>query len=395
MAAMETLLLVLLSLSGLVLFLFMALTVAFRRGGKAPEPSGRSYPFVSLLKPVKGVVDGLAANLESFYHLDYPGYEILFAVDNLKDPCVGLLRELETRHPGIATTIVAAGHSPFENPKVHKLALMESRSRGSLIWATDSDVRAEASTLRRLVDEHLARDAKVVFSPIRGSSSRTFGSLMENSGFNFFTSGGILASWVLGRTPILVGKSMLIDRIALETLGCFGYFKNYLAEDFLIGETFAKSGYRVSTNCTWVTSVSQTATPASFFRRISRWAKLRFHLRPPVYFLEILLNPIVVALAGLPAFGSRGWAVLAFVTAGKIALEYANFLCVNTGDRRKLWAHLAFPAAVVAKDLIVFAAHVTPLLGSRVEWRGGRIAIGRNTRIIAPATADNFVYEGA
>ena len=392
---MKTIILGLLAVSGLVLFLFTGFTLAFRKGNKADGRKARAYPFVSLLKPIKNVDDGLAANLESFYRLDYPAYEVLFAIDDFKDPCVAILRDLQVRHPEIRTKIVATGHPPFENPKIHKLARLESKSRGGLFWATDSNVRVAPDTLRRLVEEYLASDAKVVFSPIRGSSSRSFGSLMENSSLNFFTSGSIIASWFLGRQPIIVGKSILVEREALETFGGFGYFRNYLAEDFLLGEAFTKSGFRVSTNCTWVTSVSQTATLKSFFKRLSRWAKLRYHLRRPVYLAEILLNPIVIALAGWAAFGRRGWIVFAATTAAKVAIEYANFLFVNSEDARRLRNHLMFPAAVVVKDLVLFAVYLTPFFSRQVDWRGGRIRIGKDTLIQIPSNMENLVYEGA
>lgn len=392
---MKTLLLVLLASSGTVLCLFTAFTVAFRRGARTAAPAGRAYPFVSLLKPVKNVDDDMAANLESFYRLDYPAYEILFAVDDLNDPCVPILKGLKAAHPGIRTTVVATGRPPFENPKVHKLARLESKSRGGLLWATDSNVRVDPDALRRLVDEHLDRDAKVVFSPVRGSASQTFGSLMENASLNFFTSGSVLASWFLGRQAIVVGKSMLVERAALETFGGFAYFKDYLAEDFLIGEAFRKSGFRVSTNCTWVTNVSRSATPGSFFNRMSRWAKLRYRLRRPVYLAEVLLNPIALAAAGAAAFGRWGWTILAVTAAAKIAIEYVNFLFVNPEDRRRLRNHLLFPAAVVGKDLVFFAVYFTPFFSREVEWRGGRIAVGRRTLIRIPANLDSLVYEGA
>ena len=391
---MNTLIL-LLALSGTALLLFTAFTVAFSRGRKTAGYGSREYPFVSLLKPVKNIDDDLAANLESFYRLDYPAYEVLFGVDDLQDPCVPILRALQARHPRIRTRIVASGRPPFENPKVHKLALLESKGRGELFWATDSNVRVVPDTLRRLVDEYLAHDAKVVFSPIRGSFSRSFGSLMENMSLSFFTSGSVIASWVLGRQPIIVGKSMLVEKAALETFGGFGYFKDYLAEDFLIGEAFKKSGFRVSTNCTWVTNVSQTATLKSFFKRLSRWAKLRYHLRRPVYIAEVLLNPIVVALAGWAALGRRGATVLAVTVAVKVALEYANFLFVNPEDSRRLRNHLLFPAAVMVKDLVFFAVYLTPFFSRQVDWRGGRMAIGKNTLIHIPANVDNLIYEGA
>ncbi len=392
---MKALFIVLLSISGCVGLLFAGLTIAFRRGSRRPDNRTREYPFVSLLKPLTGVDDDLAANLESFCRLDYPAYEILFAVDDFKDPCISLLKDLQAKYPDIPTAIVATGRPLFENPKIHKLALLESGSRGKLYWATDSNVRVAPDTLSRLVDEYIDHDAKVIFSPIRGSSSRTFGSLMENSNFNFFISGSIMASWFLGRQPIVVGKSMLIERASLETFGGFGYFKDYLAEDFLIGEAFARSRFRVSTNCTWVTSVNQTASPLSFFKRISRWAKLRFHLRRPIYFLEILINPILLVPTGLAAFGRQGLIVLAAIYAVRIALEYLNFLFVGIEDRRRLVNHFLFPAVAVVKDFVLLAVYFTPFFSRQVEWRGARIHIGKRTLICSPLKMDNLVYEGA
>lgn len=392
---MKILILALLALSGGILCLFTALTVAFRRGGKPAGTGNREYPLVSLLKPVKGLDGDLRANLESFYRLDYPSYEVLFAVDDFRDPCVAVLRGLAAAFPGIPTRVVATGRRLHVNPKILKLSRLAADSRGGLFWATDADVRVAPDALRRLVDEYLAHDAKVVFSPIRGSSSRSFASLVENSGLNFFTSGGILSSWVLGRRPIIVGKSMLVERAALETFGGFDYFKDYLAEDFLLGEAFAKSGYRVSTNCTWVTHVSRTATLQSCFKRLSRWAKLRFRLRPLAYPAELLLNPIVIAMAGAAALGRNGAIILLLTTIAKIVIEYLNFLFVNPEDARRLRNHLFFPAAVIAKDVLFFAAFLSPFFSREVEWRGGRIAIGKDTVIRAPARLEPFAYEGA
>jgi len=392
---METILFILLAFSGLVLSLFAGFTVIFRHGKKASGTSTGVYPFVSILKPIKSVDDGMAANLESFYALDYPAYEILFAVDDFEDPCVELLETMRGKYPDIPTIIIATGHPQFENPKVLKLARLESLSRGELFWATDSNVRVAPDTLRRLVDAHLVDGAKMVFSPIRGTMSRTFGSLMENLSLNFFSSGSIIASWALCRQQILVGKSFLVERAALRAFGGFDYFKNYLAEDFLMGEAFVKSGFRTSTNYTWVTNVNSSGTVKSYFKRMSRWAKLRFHLKRPIYFLEILANPVAISILILPLVGWRVWPIAAAAAAFKLVLEYVNFLFVNTGDRRSLRLHLLFPAAVLAKDLILFAVYLTPFFSRRVEWRSGKISIRKHTLINVPANVDNLVYKGA
>ena len=196
-----------------------------------------------------------------------------------------------------------------------------------------------------------------------------------------------------------VGRQLLprkfIERAALDTFGGFAYFKNYLAEDFLLGETFMKSGYNVDTEQTWVANISQKMSVRGFVGRMSRWAKLRFQLKRTVYFFEILLNPIVLSAAGAAVLRGHGWSILAGTIAFKVALEYVNFLAVNLEDRRKPWAHVLFPAAVVIKDLLLFGVYLAPFFSRSVRWRQERIGIGRRTLIALPHNVDNLVHEGA
>jgi hypothetical protein len=218
---------------------------------------------------------------------------------------------------------------------------------------------------------------------------------MENAGLNFFTSGSIIAAWAMFRQPIIVGKSILIERNSLSRFGGFAYFKNYLAEDFLLGDAFIKSGFSVASDYTWVTNINQTTSLKGFFERMSRWAKLRFHLKKGIYLLEVLLNPVVIAAVSLPWTGRGGWKLLAGAVGLKILLEYANFLVLNQEDRKKIWAHFIYPAAVIAKDLILLAVYLTPFFSRTVRWRKGRIGIGKKTLITLPGNMDNLVHEGA
>ncbi len=397
---MKIALITLLSVSGLYLVIMTFMTIIHRprrsstTGKCHPEPDFR-YPPVSILKPIRGVEDDLEANLESFYRLDYPVYEILFAIDDWQDRAVEIIRRVSERYPRIRTGILATGHHPTENPKIHKLDYLEKQSYGRLLWVADANVRVETYTLRSLVDEYLEKGARVIFSPIMGTSSRTFASLMENTSLNFFTSGNVITLWKLFSIPVVVGKSMLIDRLALKTFGGFRYFKDYLAEDYLIGKSFHESGFKVSTNFTWVANISQQASFKSFYRRMARWARLRYQLNRPAYLSEILLNPLALSLAGLVLSGGGIWNIFLLVAAGKILLEYLNFLAVNVKDRSQLTNHLLFPLVVMVKDVIFFAVYLTPFVSTTVDWRGGRIRVGRNSLIYHPARLDKLVYEEA
>ena len=89
-------------------WVFLALSIVgavkFHRDASAQRRQARSIPDsslppVSLLKPVHGMESRLRENIESFFHLDYPNYEIIFCVARDDDPVVSLVRELITAHP--------------------------------------------------------------------------------------------------------------------------------------------------------------------------------------------------------------------------------------------------------------------------------------------------------
>jgi hypothetical protein len=368
----------LLGVSCLVQVGYAILTIASLRRRRARPALPPDPPLVSLLKPVMGAEPGLEANLESCFTLDYPRFEVLFAVDDINGPGADIIRSLQARYPDVPAMILEARPDGTGNPKVHKLSALEPQARGALFWVTDSNVRPDPDTLARLVVDYLRSGAKVVFSPIRGTGSRTFASLMENSSLNFFTSGNIIAAWKLFRRHILVGKSILIEARALRAFGGFGYLRHYLAEDFMLGEAFLKSGFGLSTGYTWITNVISRSTVRSFLARMSRWAKIRFRLRPGMYTAEVLLNPIVL-----------GGPVLAGAAGLKVGLEYLNFLALNREDRRHWTWHLLFPAAVVAKDILLFGVYFAPFLSRRLAWRGGGLSIGRRTLILGPSSDDN------
>lgn len=380
-------------------FLVLAITTALIILTRKPKPrrarAARSYPPVSLLIPIKNRDDELDLNLQSFYESDYPELEVLFGVDSGDDAVVPLLESLAARYPHRPTRIVAVDPGRRENPKVQKLACLAARSRGRLFWVCDSNIRVEPDTLRHLIEGYLDLGAKIVFSPIRGTSSRSFASLVENGYMNFFLSGSVITAWRVFRQQIVCGKSILIERETLERFGGFGFYKDYLAEDFLLGESFTRGRFPIVMNGTWVTNINQSTTVARFLARMSRWAKLRFHLKPGLYLLEIFLNPIALSLPLVALWGARGLIVVGATAAFKVFLEALVFGFVNTGDRGRLRHILRLPAAVVAKDLLLFAVYFVPFFSRTVNWRGGKIGIGRKTLILGPLGADNLNYDSA
>jgi ceramide glucosyltransferase len=340
---------------------------------------------------MRKIDDQLEKNLESYFLLDYPWYEILFGIDSKKDPIVDIIEALQSRYPKVSTKIITAGHIDNGNPKVHKLARMADEAIGTLYWVSDSNIRAEKDTLKKLVNEYLQKDSKIIFSPIRAAGSCSIGSIIENAYITHFVSGNMISAWKLFKQQIIVGKSILIERETLNYFGGFSYFKDYLAEDFMMGQAYTRSKIPISSNFTWVTNISQTTTIKEFFSRIQRWAKLRFHLKTHLYILEIFLNPIMLALIFSLFLGKNlGLMVFSGSLLLKIFLEIISFLVLNKEDRRKFRVIAMLPYCILLKDILLFIIYFTPFFSRTVDWRGGKIKIGKNT-LIHPQPGENLI----
>ena len=374
-------------------------TVKFRNGNKKPDGGlhntyGKALPPVSILVTVKNIDDDMEENFKSFFNLDYPFYEILFGVDSMEDPLVAVIESLRIKFPSVPAHIIPTGHSTIDNPKVHKLVVMTEEAMGELYWIIDFNIRVEADTLMKLVTEYLSSNSKLVFSPIRAGGSRSIGSIIENAYINHFLSGNVIMAWKLFKQHIIVGKSILVEKKTLNRFGGFSYFKDYLAEDYMMGETYTQSRLPISTNFTWVTNINQTTTVKGFFSRMERWAKLRYRLKPHVYVLEVLMNPIMLALLfGLIIGGKEGRFLFAGTVFFKLFLEFINFLMVNREDRGNISIIAKLPFCILMKDILLFIVYFIPFFSSSVQWRdGGKISIGKKTLIAL--SRESLLYKG-
>jgi ceramide glucosyltransferase len=373
----------LVSLSVLIVLLISVLAAVYARGGKPDLSAAEKFPKVSILKPVKFMDDGMARNIESFYQLDYPDYEIIFCFDGFNEEIHKLIEKFKAKHPKVVTKIVQAGFEKKMNPKIQMLEVMVKEAVGELYWVSDSNIRVEKETLKMLAHEYVTKGSKIVFSPIRGTGSRTIGSIIENSYLNFFVSGSIISAWKIAGRQIIVGKSMLIEKATLEAMGGFASFREYLAEDYIMGLTYTGKGIHISTNFTWAINFNSHSTISTFFSRMTRWAKLRFHIDRFFYIMELLVNPIALALLSTLFIGGDGVKLVIFAAAVKIAAEYLVLVTVNWKDARRLWIFAAYPFCVVLKDILMLFIYLAPFFSSTVNWRGWKIRIGDKSRIIA------------
>jgi ceramide glucosyltransferase len=93
------------------------LRVARARYGKRLPPSrlsslpGDSVPGVSVIRPLCGLDTNMYSTLESVMRLNYPRYEVIFALQDPKDEALPVVQMVMARHPHVPARVVISESS--------------------------------------------------------------------------------------------------------------------------------------------------------------------------------------------------------------------------------------------------------------------------------------------
>lgn len=340
-------------------------------------------PPVTVFKPLKGVDDQLPENLQSFFELDYPQYELIFGVEDKNDPALAIVRKLAQEYPGVRCQIVVSRDSVGLNPKVNNLHNMYPYARYDHFVISDSNVRVDRAYLRDVVGHLSANGVGLVTSVIRARGAASLGAALENIHLNSFIATSVIAAKRLIGMPIAIGKSMCLRRDTLERLGGFVMLANHLAEDHILSQGVRSLGLEVRISLHPVNSICRSWNTVKFANRHLRWATIRRHASPGTYYTEILSNPIFLALIyWVWQREMTAFLVVLGVCALKTILDMGAALALGAG---RSWFHYFL---IPLKDVVIAALWFVPFVRRTVDWRGNRMLIAADTKLnpIPPRT---------
>ncbi|MBX7083032.1 MAG: glycosyltransferase [Nannocystaceae bacterium] len=357
--------------------------LSLRLVARAPRACGRGLA-ITVLKPLRGLDEGLEHNLASLLLQDHDGpLQFVFGVTTADDPALAVVRRLQQRFPAREIAVVVGRGDAAHNPKVANLLGMLPHARHDVLLISDSNVCVAADYLRRIADD-LAPEVALVANPVIGLRAQTLGAACENLQLGGVITGAVAAGAWLGH-PCVIGKSMLVRRHALATLGGLQRFGDVLAEDYAIGQAMVRARLRVVTSPYVVATHVGAWTVGRFAARHLRWCQMRRWIAPWAYLGEPLLLPscwwLAVAWLCLGAGGGAGWSMLA--VAGVLAACGVEAACGRV--LRGGW-QLREAAVTPYKDAIMLGLWALAWVRRDVAWRGHHYRIGPGS-VLTPVGA--------
>jgi ceramide glucosyltransferase len=355
--------------------------IVLRRHLCGPPSRADRKPPISVLKPLCGLDDGLEHSLALFARLDYPEYEVVLGVRNVRDPAIGVARAAARRWPGRFRVVLQRGE-PGLNPKVNQLVTLAWAARHDLLVVSDSNVRVEQGYLEEIAALLDDDGVGLVTHLIAGEGEASLGSLLDHLHLTASVAPSVLGLKRLAGRDVVVGKSMALRRADLLALGGFEAAKDVLAEDYVLGLLVAdKLGKRVEVGRLPVRNVSERRTFLEFVGRYRRWGVLQRQAAGPlVHASGALLNPVLLAataaaLSRTPA----AMGALAGACALKTLLDGASARALRPGGFRARQL-----ALVPVKDIVLGLVWACCFVRRDVAWRGTRLVVERGTRIEVP-----------
>lgn len=359
----------------------------FRTAHRASTPKVPFMPPASIVKPVRGLDHEAYENFASFCHLDYPEYEIVFAVSDAGDPVIPVIEKLRADFPARSIRLITNVPHLGTSDKVNNLCELAQNAKYDLLVMSDSDVRVEHDYLRQVAAPFADRKVGVVTAFYRSLSAGNLASNLDALGMYMDSApGALVAKKIEGRLEFAFGWTMATSKKHLAEIGGWEAIVNHHSEDFELGKRVAQCGHLVVLMAKPVFMVFSKETVAEYFRRELRWSIALKSGRPSGYRAMLFTHGLPWALVGTAAALSVGSPLLAV----SFPLLYAALRVVMTwltgrwglGDRQLskiIWL-------IPVRDAISFIVWLAGFFSEEVIWRGIEYRMHEGQLIPLPST---------
>jgi ceramide glucosyltransferase len=327
-------------------------------------------PKVTILKPVHGMEPCLEQNLESFFLLDYPDYEVIVGAREADNAALQVADKVRGRHPHVKSSIVLSGMPTWPNAKVFSLDRMITASSNDYLVISDSDVHVAPGFLRNVIPPLLDPTVGLVTCPYRGIPATDLWSKLEALGMSIEMPSGVMVADMMEGMRFAMGAVMATRRDALDKIGGIAATADYYSDDFVLGNEVWAAGFKVVLSHE---IVGHVLVPRSFQQTFGdqlRWMKSTRYSRPKGHVGSGLTFAMPFGVLGFIAAGTLGsWTLGALLLAAAFLNRTSQAIVVGwgvIGDSRALRYCWLYPF----RDLMGFLIWMASFTSRTFLWRG-------------------------
>lgn len=296
-----------------------------RLSARLPNPE---CPPATVIVPVKGADEDLAANLLALAQLDYPDYELIVTARAPEDVPPGVV-------PESARIVHAGDGDPATGEKINNLlaAIAAARPESEVFAFADSDGSVSKQWLRALAAP-LADTRNGVATGYRWHTPGDPAGLwsLVRSVWNSVIAGGFSG----GNNHFAWGGAMAIRRETFERARVAEHWRGTVSDDFLISRAVHRAGLRIAFAPGAMVASADHTGAREFLGWIERQLIITRVYSPKLWWLGLVSHAIYCsAMAG----------ALVAATPMRLVMLGAILACgMAKGAARAEWARLCLPA---------------------------------------------------
>jgi ceramide glucosyltransferase len=343
----------------------------FRSVRKVSTAKPPFMPPASIVKPVRGLDHEAYENFASFCRLDYPIYEVVFAVSDASDPVIPVIEKLRAEFPATSIRLITKVPRVGTSDKVNNLCQLAQNAKYDLLVMSDSDVRVEPDYLQQVTAPFTDPEVGAVTAFYKSLSAGTLASNLDALGMYMDSAPSALVARKLeGKMQFAFGWTMATSKKHLAEIGGWEAMANHHSDDFELGNRIAQSGHRVALMTKPVSMVFPKDSLEEYFSHELRWSIGLKSVRPWAYCGLVFSHGLPWALLGAAVAYSIGSlpiaaSYLASYLILRVGLTWLTGMW-GLGDRelaKILWL-------VPLRDAISFIVWVKGFFSDKITWRG-------------------------
>jgi ceramide glucosyltransferase len=367
-------------IGGSIYAILSLISVVWFKATAAPSPSPRqkSWPPVTILKPVCGLEKNLRENLRSACMQDYPEYQVVFSLQTPDDPALPLLKELQREFGAQKVSIAMDDRQTAPNGKIRNLLGGLPHARYDVLVISDSDILLRPDYLKVIVAPLEDPNVGFVCTLYKASHADTWFEKLELLTINADVMINIVFALVWRTAKPCLGASTAFHRSMLKEIGGLEALGDYLVEDYEMAQRILKTGKKNVLVFHLIETIVDLKTVRQWWTHQLYWDQNIRVVVPVSFFGTIILRAIPFALLfaalrlDLLGVAVLAGAVLIRLSTAAVILEW------GFKDREGIKSLILLPIRDVAGLMFWGLA----FMKRTVIWRGEEFILYRDGRMV-------------